>query len=1067
MTIRSEDSHLEARSDRQRMVEYMQGCLIGPAAGENEEFEGSPFLRYMMGMLFPRGQKVAQARQSIPAADDGSVGSSEEAEGAGTASPSLSADNEMLPASVGLSFLVRGESIHCRASASQYRKFDGPHAGEQSTRRRGGRASQWWRRESLPAAEVVVTRQQPRVDKIFEGAASVMSEWRPWTNGCHLVTVTLTNEQVGGERLEPSVTLFQVHLDCEVDAGSYIEPYPQAVSTGGDRQDDEEVAYLYRDTPPFARGHGAAAVWRITDGKCREVSVTFMPSYEVPPPTFELGSDAADPRYREISFLAAPPSREELAKVLRSFSQEYQKWTSHLVSILSVSGDAVGTRLAKRADQWALRMARGVELITGDDLLLKAFTLANRAMGMQMRIADQVKKGPFAASDRRSHPPLSDLIGLRWRPFQVAFALGVIESLADSGSPDRDTVDVIWFPTGGGKTEAYLLVAAFEILRRRLVYGDEDRATAVISRYTLRMLTAQQFERTASVIAALELLRREANGTLGQRPISLGLWVGAELTPNRYEKAKTAFDDAIGSRKPENKFLLSKCPLCGTEVFPAREGLTPEESGVRAGSNSFEFFCPSTACDFNARIPLATVDDALYDNPPSVLLGTLDKFAALPWSDQPRAFFGGPAGDAPPPSLIIQDELHLISGPLGSLAAVYDVAIDTIIKRRSRGIGPKIISSTATIKNSHEQIRGLYGRRSAVFPQPVSEWSDAYFFRLDREKPGRLYLGAMAQGYVSPMVAAGWVSAGLLQAASEVPLSDKRRNGYWTVLSYMNSRRELGRMLNAANGDVAERMRVIAGPDGPKRLPLNVMELSSQMTRNMTDAFAELERPLNAGGRPVDYVPCTNIISVGVDIDRLGVMQMNGQPKLTSEYIQATSRVGRSKDVPGLVLTLYSATKPRDRSHYEDFLAYHESLYRFVEPTSVTPYAPPARERTLHAAVVGAVRHSTRWYRNDDAASVIDDDADFRAVIEALLGRMSAADEREAESVTSAVEEIVADWMELRASSLRYDVSRIGVHFTGLLRDFGANPGLGRWQTMRSVRNVEPEVNLQPVGWSR
>jgi hypothetical protein len=307
-----------------------------------------------------------------------------------------------------------------------------------------------------------------------------------------------------------------------------------------------------------------------------------------------------------------------------------------------------------------------------------------------------------------------------------------------------------------------------------------------------------------------------------------------------------------------------------------------------------------------------------------------------------------------------------------------------------------------------------------------------------------------------------WVSAALLQAVKEVSLPPDALDAYWTVLAYHNSRRELGRTLSAARGEVQERIKVIASSPARARVLGEPLELSAQMVKSLGEAIEALERPHGAAQPAVDFVPCTSIISVGVDLERLGVMLVNGQPKLTSEYIQASSRVGRA-EVPGLVVSLLSASKPRDRSHYEDFRAFHESLYRHVEPTSVTPYALPARERTLHAALVSVVRHATRYTRNDDARHVDFTDPVVVAAVDELRRLTAACDPSEADSTLALLAAHLRDWQDMSQSGggLLYERRQAGMAFNALLCEYGrAAPG-ALWETMMSVRNVDAEVNTR------
>jgi len=812
-------------------------------------------------------------------------------------------------------------------------------------------------------------------------------------------------------------------------------------------------------------------MWDVArDGKCLHVAVEFMPSAEVRAATFEIQAQSMpDPRFRDVEFLAFNEDVGEAQRVLAGLAKAFDEWVTSEEALAREAQEEVGLQLADRCQSWRARIERGIESLSNPTVFL-AFRLANRAMYWQMQMAETGRGGPYPVGQGKAAPPLKRSRGYSWRPFQIAFFLGVIPSLldpTDESRDDRDLVDVIWFPTGGGKTEAYLLVAAFELIRRRLVHGDQDQAVAVLSRYTLRMLTTQQFQRTGMLISALELLRRDAGGKLGSRPYSVGLWVGQSLTPNSFAKAMELYDDwskaAAGAKNP---FLLDRCPACSTAIVDDASGAV----GVDCGPAHFKFKCLSPRCEFHDGIPMQVVDEALYREPPAILLGTLDKFAGLTWDDRPRVFFGGVSDEAPPPSLIIQDELHLISGPLGSICAPYEVAIDSIIRERNGGRGAKMVASTATIRNSRDQVKGIYARESTVFPSPIREWDDAFFFRLEdtTATPGRLYVGAMGQGTTTPVVSMVWTAAALLQASAEVELPDRLRDAYWTVLVYLNSRRELGRTITAASQEIPDRMKAIASVEDNVRAVERIMELSSQMASDMGDAIRTLERQGTQQAPAVDLVPSTSIISVGVDVDRLGLMLVNGQPKLTSEYIQASSRVGRSRSAPGLVVSLYSPAKSRDRSHYEDFRAYHESFYRFVEPTSVTPYAPPARKRTLHSAIIAMIRHATSYRDNDQAGAVRFDAPQVARLVDGFRLRVRLADPSEAAEVNVEIDRFLSAWEEQAQSGRTLYYSCPGRQFvaisSSLIRDFGEPEKFGIYESMRSVRNVDPDIMLKPVG---
>lgn len=633
------------------------------------------------------------------------------------------------------------------------------------------------------------------------------------------------------------------------------------------------------------------------------------------------------------------------------------------------------------------------------------------------------------------------------------------------GHEDRETVDLIWFPTGGGKTEAYLLTACFEILWRRLRFGAAGGGTAVLSRYTLSLLTTQQFQRTATAICALEYLRRGHDGPLphdlGEEPISIGLWVGKETTPNKISAAQ----DELGALKqmnaPDDRFLLERCPWCGTEIVPERQG-QDRDFGIRADGVTTSFFCPRDTCVFHKRLPVSVVDEQIYREPPTFVLGTVDKFARLAWETEAGNLFGKDGRRAP--SLVIQDELHLLAGPLGTTVGLYESAILELCSWG--GTAPKVIASTATIRRSQDQIRSLYGRPAQLFPPAGIKAGHSYFASPDTDKPGRLYVGVMAQGHTAS-TSTVHVGAAALQAPKEICDDDTLRDAYWTAVAYHNSLRELGRTVTIARDDIPARLEHLT-KDATRRRSLDddsVVELTSNIPRSAQPRLLErLGKSFKERGS-VSFLATTNMLSVGVDVPRLGLMLMNGQPKTTSEYIQATSRVGR-RHVPGLIVTLFRSTKPRDRSHYESFGVYHRSLYRHVEPTSVTPWSLPSRNRALHAVLTILVRHGIGLNAENKAGDILGHPAEVARIRDLVVDHVRRADPGEAEVAAAQLDALIEAWKQ-EAEIARGEGSRLyyqpqGRQHAALLTDFGKQGGL--WETAQSMRNVDRECLLAVRG---
>ena len=596
-----------------------------------------------------------------------------------------------------------------------------------------------------------------------------------------------------------------------------------------------------------------------------------------------------------------------------------------------------------------------------------------------------------------------------------------IESIVDSKSKERDIVDLIWFPTGGGKTEAYLGLTAFNIFYRRIQgkkgsNWDYYGGTTVLMRYTLRLLTTQQYERAASLICACDLIRLETKekreedlelGELGDERITIGLWVGGSSTPNETSKARTQLANLQSDPKEEYNFVVMKCPCCGSQIGKV-DGATRYDSvskvvGIQkkdGGTGEVYFKCENSACEYsNKPLPLQVVDESIYKYPPTLLLGTVDKFAMIPWKEEAGNLFGFRKSDRErihricPPELIIQDELHLIAGPLGTMVGLYETMVQTLCNNYKKEkppfistdeddfISPKIVASSATISRAYEQVKNLYAistrEQLNIFPAQGLEFGNTWFSEEksieetdddgQQSYPGRKYVGFLAPGYPSAQTSIVRAYATVLQKIQELSaLTDtaKTIDYYWTLLGYFNSIRELGGASSLVYGDIVERLgqiqdRELTAKD-QKRYLNRVEELTSRISSSQIPVILKkLETSYGSGkNHALDICLATNMVATGVDISRLGLMFIHGQPKTTAEYIQASSRVGRDVPTgPGLIFTLYSSSKPRDKSHYEQFQGYHSRIYSNVEPTSVTPFSINARHKGLHAIWIALLRH--------------------------------------------------------------------------------------------------------------
>jgi hypothetical protein len=761
----------------------------------------------------------------------------------------------------------------------------------------------------------------------------------------------------------------------------------------------------------------------------------------------------------------------------------------------------------------------GIGALENNENAWNAFLLADRAMYMQR---EQLRLQARTANVDRypDDGELSDLLEKTdyyssedkhyWRPFQIAFILLNIDSAIRDDSPERDIVDLIWFPTGGGKTEAYLFLTAFVIFFRRLTHPDVSAGTAVIMRYTLRLLAAQQFTRASTLICACEFIRRDCAArkhrypvyALGDEEITIGLWIGGEHTPNRNDGAKKCLDKLLAAtagsvrsdKERHNKFQVLKCPWCGTKlVKDAKNGKLIGQWGYRMrDSKHFYLSCPQASCDFNVKLPIQIVDEELYDNPPTLLFGTVDKFAMLPWESAVGQFFAA-FDDNRAPELIIQDELHLISGPLGTIVGLYETVIDALCK--AKGVNPKIIASTATIRRAKEQCSVLYNRDVVQFPAPGLNADDSFFARESKISHedgffGRKYVGLMPAGKTKAMMEVRSLAA-LLQKAKMMDLPDEVKDKIWTLTVYFNSLKDLGKCATLIDDDVKDfiiRMSIRLGVRHDARLIVGSDELTSRVTTTeLNETLDKLEKlqysreNIDAKRYASNVLLATNMISVGIDVERLNVMLMVGQPKLTSEYIQASSRVGRQ--YPGTAFVLYDGSKSRDRSHYEQFKAYHESFYRFVEPTGATPFSKPARDRALHSVVTAMMKYSAGLSRDGDAVQF---DKDYFAenvksikafIIERIKGIIARADNGladESAEVESEISDFFDAWDRLAKTApnerlyfgRKFMVKRPGTGERRLLKAFGtADYDISAYDTLTSMRNVDSSVAGNILVW--
>lgn len=972
---------------RDQIVARLKQDLVGPLA-EDEVISDRPSQRYSTGILYPRESRLEPQEN-----EDGGFAVNQMEDTASTPEDAgVSLHMALKPSVAGLSFAAGTSSdstatVRCEIRCAVYRRFAVDSDGHEVQGKPTHRANERWRRVPLSVSVTIPLQEGESRKPLVKDGIPGMELYVLVTPHSGLLTVTaaISNQRERGDSsaYDEEQHFFQCELTVSQIANGSFAPRPSLRAQTDD--DTRMAALIYRHVKEYVVGHTCSAVAIVENDVVKALKTDWIPTAAVPAVS-DRGDKAFDPLRRNsglqplnAAWLGAAEANE-LVTSLTELVGAYDAWIADedgRIATLPASLQPQARRHTERCRVGAERIRQGVDLIRHDESARKAFQLAQTAMDIQFK---WTKNEPLV-----------------WRPFQLAFQLLVLTSASDRSHADRETMDLLWFPTGGGKTEAYLALTAFVTLLRRLRAGSgrDGAGVAVFMRYTLRLLTIQQFQRAAAMICACELLRRRANASLrlGAKPIGIGLWVGAAATPLTL---KEAINRAPGD--PSTPEQLTTCPCCGAKLSWK---LSATESVVECTADVGTCELAATG----SRLPVWTIDEEIYSNTPSLLIGTIDKFAQIVRKLETRALFGRGVNNDPP-DLIIQDELHLISGPLGSIAGLYEVAIDELC--RTEATRPKIIGSTATIRRAEDQIGALFARETYQFPSPGLDAANSGFAVVDDKRPGRLHVGITTAGRSATFMLQALV-ASLLQSAAAPGASDVERNYYWTLVAYFNSLRELGRALILMQDDV----------------PVSVGQFASRRgeTRRRTDAPAELTSRVPAYGirdmlerlswtpdKPgvVDLLVASNMISVGMDVPRLGLMVVNSQPKTLSEYIQATSRVGRGQ-VPGIVVTMYNSMRARDRSHYETFGTWHRSLYRDVEATSVTPFASRAQDKALHAVLVALVRHTVPGM---DRRPILDDlrRAGAERIAALIESRVARIDLAERPIVAQKLQRLIDEW---------------------------------------------------------
>jgi hypothetical protein len=1169
----------EVRAEFEDLVEK---DLLGPRDGPEEELPpgDTPAERYLLGRIVPRSDVESTAPGATVPEDEeesGWGGAEEDPDLVDREVTDAAEDLEdpepaavvrsgrMAASALGLSFSVPTsvDAISVTANWGRYSRVPSEiHETEQ------GRPRTVWKRTPVTGTWQVELQEEGHLREPSVGGqdgvelrATVRHRGR-----LRVVDVSLVNCQPHPAVTPDIARLYQVTLRVTaLDGGSAIfvghndpdltEPPPAHDS------EQLQLAMLYRRRRRYGYGRHCAVHAEVRPGEERSwrLETSCFPAADVPL-TVPAEAGLMPGLVLDMARLGSQDmARDDLVRGLRPLVTGYQAWLDACRRQAEADPEIArygpaAAELIDQADEIARRLDRAIDLLRDNPLAREAFRFANQAMALQ-RVRSELVRRRLADPIQSPDDLLAELdvpAQRSWRPFQLAFVLLCLPGLTDPDHTDAHRgpadgeVQLLFFPTGGGKTESYLGLAAYTFAIRRLqgVVGDEGTrldgtdGVAVLMRYTLRLLTAQQFQRAAALLCACEVLRRErlasGDSRWGATPFRVGLWVGSKVSPNTYDEAQRQIDEASGAAALGGALQLLACPWCGSRLTYADLRTDRERRRVL-------LYCsdPEGQCHFTPRespgegIPVLTVDEEIYRLTPALVIATVDKLAQLPWKAATATLFGmveqrclrhgwrnpdfdrfctgnhQAARDLPgvkaqpalrlrPPDLIIQDELHLISDALGSMVGLYETVVDRLSTRagHKQPVRPLVVASTATVRRAADQVEKVFARSLSVFPPQVLDAGETFFstpVAPSPSTPSRRYRGILAPGERLTSIEIRVMSALMEHAQHLFDRYGAAADPYMTVVDYFSSTRELAGMRRLVDDDIAERLRSLR-VHTQRRRPV-VQELTSRMPSDrIAGALAELERSFDprfdttaamdtliqelktdreaaqkrTEGRqiPIDVLLATSMLQVGVDVQRLGLMVVTGQPKNTAEYIQATSRIGRDKSRPGVVFTIYQWSRPRDLAHYEDFTHYHETFGSRVEGLTTTPFSDRALDRGLSGVLVSCLRHRSPAALANSAAGRIDI-SERSGPIEELIDALEARAQQVLCDVPAAeeVRRRLVHRLELWAA--RRDQVRTGVlgyetaaDVTGLLHA----PEDGAWDHFtvpRSMREVEPEVLLQ------
>ena len=952
----------------------------------------------------------------------------------------------------------------------------------------------WWKRlphEKKLSLSIADERSEETIN-VDTHLIKVGTHVRPSLAGSRIVTVWVQNN-TPHERVSnlSKTSIFQVQLAATVPSLlSYTDPSATEVSS---------LDLLYRNHPLKAIGHGCDVhVTEHAEFTCIESDS--MPVVKVP----SLSPDVSNAQ--GVSYSVGMKDLSEFnpdAKVaIERIIQDYENWIldqEQKIENLDSAFQNIAVGHITECRVFLSNIKSGWALLGNDPDIQQCLRDASAAMNQQ-RVAygAETREVLYDSKTKKCSvqglsPHSIEKDQARWRPFQIAFILANLVRASAKEEIKDTSVDVIWMPTGGGKTEAYLGLSAFVILweRRLQVIGvrksSSSGTTKVFMRYTYRLLTVQQLTRAASLICALEIIREKNPDRYGSGEVRIGCWLGGKTTPNSRKQAVSRYKNAKRlQNKKKAEFVLTKCPWCGARLAEVYEG---QPTGYRIvkviKEDRVMIHCPDENCHFRSRtiknekgkvldrgIPLFDTDEDLYEFPPDFVVGTVDKVAMMAWKPMSGRLFGMSDGVRKwsPPALLIQDELHLISGSLGSIDASFETMIEELCTNDG-GRKPLIVASTATTKNYVDQIANLYARSSRIIPPPGLDIKDSFFARQDDSAAGKSYVGLAPTGFVRAVQSQTGV---LALVAHFVPVFERagaKIDPYWTNVAFFSSRRALGMVMSSVEESFKRKIRfwrqvsglssgvLKDGEPGATRFLRRVKQITATASEDVNVVLDQLalEYP---DSNAIDLCYATSMVEVGLDVPRLGLMTVMGQPKGASQYIQVTGRVGRKKESPALILVAFNTNNVRDRSHFESFRASHERLYASVESASVTPFTRQALDRSLRSTTTALLRILNPPNSKPQGCLGKWDQVENAFVTRANYSSMK--------SVSNVKSVFATMKSEITAQSLNgFDWERDGPFIYGYESEIPVQRLEPFWRALRSMRSVDSDALGAIIGNAR